>query len=234
MRSLLLSCLLLAATAARASAVQIVQFTFNTADGNAATGTLAPSIGAGTLAIVGGPTTFFGFGSGSSDPAVGAENSAWGLGGFPSAVGDSGTVGWQLAASTVGYQAVTLAFDQKNQPSSGKFYEIQVRTTPVGPFVSVATYGIVAADVWENQKSFNLSALLPAATNNPDFAVRVVGVVDPVTMQFVASEAGYNGQIPTLFDVIALRGDHVPEPAAAVLAVGVGAAWLGTRRRIRV
>lgn len=201
-----------------AAADVLTQFNFNTPDGNASTGTLAPSIGGGAFTAVGGPTTFFGFGTGSSDAAAGAEDSALGLGGFPAQGAESGTVGFEVAVSTLGFQNVVLKLDQKNQPSANKFYEVQVRTAPAGPFEAAATYGIAAADVWENAKSFNLSAALPAAANNPDFAVRVVGVFEPGGTQYVASEAGYNGQIPTLLDMVTIEGTAIPEPAGATLA----------------
>ena len=208
----------------------LAQFDFNTADGNASTGTMAPSVGTGAFIAIGGATTFYGFGAGSGDPAVGADNSALGLGGFPSQGSASGTVGFQAEVSTVGFNDITLTFDQKNQPSANKFFEVQVRTSAAGPFAPVAVYGIAAADVWENGKTFNLSAT-PAAANNPDFAVRVVGVFEPNTSQYVASEAGYNGQIPTLLDMVTIHGSVVPEPQSGLTALLALLSTVGLAKR---
>jgi hypothetical protein len=231
MRRVFAVCLLTAAPAV-AQAGTLAQFNFDTLDNNASTGTLAASLGSGSLSLVGGPTTFFGFGTGSTDPAVGAQNSALGLGGFPAQGVGSGTVGLQGAVSTAGFEHVVLLFDQKNQPSSNKFYEVQVRTAAAGPFVPVATYGIAAADVWENAKTFNLSSLAPAVNNNADFAFRIVGVFDPNSNQYVASEAGYNGSIPTLFDMVTIQASVVPEPGAiiAVAVTALGVVALSRRR----
>lgn len=224
MRCLMQLCVVLVAFApAIAAADPLAVFDFNSFDGNASTGTLASTTGVGTLTTVGGPTTFYGFGSGSSDPVAGAEDSALGVGGFP-ASGNSGSVGLEGAVSTVGYNQIQLQLDQKNQPSSNKFYQVQVRTAPAGPFVAVETYGIAAADIWENAKTFDLTAAIPAAGNNPDFAFRIVAVFEPNTTQYAASEAGYNGNIPTLFDVIRIDGHVVPEPSAIALVMSMTAA----------
>jgi hypothetical protein len=75
------------------------------------------------------------------------------------------------------------------------------------------------------------SALVPGAANNPNFAVQVVAVFEPNATQYVASEAGYNGQIPTLFDMITLTGD-VPEPSAAALAAAGALVMLRPQRRV--
>lgn len=215
-------------------AVALARFDFNTPDNNAATGTLVSTTGMGSIGTVGGATTFFGFGTGSSDPELGADNSAWGVGSFPAQGTSSGTVGIEGAVSTAGYNSIRLQFDQKNQPSSNKFYEVQVRTAPAGPFASVATYGIAAADIWENAKSFDLTAAIPAAGNNPDFAFRVVAVFQPGTTQYVASEAGFNGNIPTLFDVVRVDGFVIPEPSSLVIAIlAVAMLKLRFRRGLR-
>ncbi|MBA3485043.1 MAG: PEP-CTERM sorting domain-containing protein [Pirellulales bacterium] len=207
----------------------LAQFNFNTLDNDASTGTLSASAGGGTFSTVGGATTFFGFGTGSSDPELGANDSALGLGGFPAQGTASGTVGFQVSRSTVGFGNLVLKLDQKNQPSSNKFYEVQVRTALAGPFLPLDTYGIAAADVWENAKTFSLA--VPAAANNPDFAVRVVAVFEPGGSQYVASEAGYNGQISTLLDMVTLEGAIVPEPSTVTLIAMAVAATLCRRRR---
>jgi hypothetical protein len=201
-----------------ADADVLARFDFNTLDNNAATGTLVSTTGAGTLAPFGGATTFFGFGTGSSDPELGANDSALGLGGFPAQGVGSGTVGLTGAVSTARFRRVLLHLDQKNQPSSNKFYSVQVGTVPAGPFVDVATYGIAASDVWEHNKSFDVTAAVPAAANNPNFAFRIAAVFEPGATQYVASEAGYNGDIPTLFDMIIVEGLQViPEPSSCLL-----------------
>ncbi len=208
----------------------LARFDFNTADNNAATGTLVSTTGAGTLSTFGGAMTFFGFGTGSSDPETGANDSALGVGGFPAQGVGSGTVGVTGAVSTVGVNHVLLHLDQKNQPSSNKFYTVQVRTAPAGPFVDVATYGIAASDVWENDKRIQIDNIVPAAANNPNFAFRIAAVFAPGTTQYAASEAGYNGDIPTLFDMIIVEGVVIPEPSSCLMLVLGFAAFMRARR----
>jgi hypothetical protein len=212
-----------------ADADVLARFDFNTLDNNAATGTLVSTTGAGTLAALGGATTFFGFGTGSSDPEVGANDSGLGLGGFPAQGVGSGTVGLSGAVSTAGFDRVLVRLDQKNQPSSNKFYAVQARTAPAGPFIDVATYGIAASDLWENVKTFDVTSAVPAAANNPNFAFRIAAVFEPGTTQYVASEAGYNGDIPTLFDMIIVEGLVIPEPSSCLMLM----IWLLTYFRVR-
>jgi hypothetical protein len=213
--------------------LDLARFDFNTPDNNAATGTLESTTGAGTLSTFGGATTFFGFGTGSSDPEVGANDSALGVGGFPAQSVGSGTVGLAGAVSTVGVDRVFLQLDQKNQPSSNKFFSVQVRTAPAGPFVDVATYGIAASDLWENSKTFNITNIVPAAAQNPNFAFRIAAVFEPGTSQYVASEASYNGDIPTLFDMVVVAGLVIPEPSGCVLLAVGFAAFLRVCRAVR-
>ena len=92
--------------------------------------------------------------------------------------------------------------------------------SPAGPFVDVATYGIAASDVWENNKSFDITNTIPAAANNPNFTFRIAAVFEPGTAQYVASEAGYNGDIPTLFDMIIVEGlEVIPEPSSCLMLI---------------
>ena len=232
MRNIHLITALLILVPTAAHAVNLARFDFNTPDNNAATGTLVSTTGAGTLAALGGATTFFGFGTGSSDPELGANDSALGLGGFPAQGVGSGTVGLAGAVSTAGFNRVLLHLDQKNQPSSNKFYAVQVRTAPAGPFVDVATYGIAASDIWENNKTFDVTNTVPAAANNANFAFRIAAVFEPGTAQYVASEAGYNGDIPTLFDMIIVEGLVIPEPSSGLMLVVGIAAFIRVRRQI--
>jgi hypothetical protein len=215
-----------------ARAVTLASFDFNTPDNNAATGTLASTTGMGTLATVGGATTFFGFGTGSTDPEVGANDSAWGLGDFPPQGTASGTVGFEVAVSTVGYNQVRIQFDQKNQPSSNKWYSILLPSAPSGPVdLEHTTYGVEEADVWY---TWATPTSYPTVVNNPNFAFRVVAAFEPSTSQYVASEAGYNGQIPTLFDRIIVEGFVIPEPAALAMLVLALACLVIKHRAVRI
>src|SRR4051794_1055012 len=82
-----------------ANADTVVQWDFNTVDGNASTGTLTPSTGAGTVTLVGGTTAFFHFGNGSSDPTPSPDNSTYSVGNYPAQGQDSGTAGFQVDTS---------------------------------------------------------------------------------------------------------------------------------------
>lgn len=216
-----------------AQANVITQWNFNTLDGNGSTGTLSPSIGAGTVAPIGGVSSFFGFASGSSDPEVNSEDSAWGIGNLPPQGTASGTAGMEGLVSTVGFQSIFLSVDVKTQFSSSKYYQVQYRLTNGGAWNAAATYGIVVEDVWENQKTFDLSAINIGVENNAQFGFRIVAVFKPGTQQYAGMNdlPGSYGGFGTLNDMLTISGTPVPEPASFI-AFGIGALGLaGFRRR---
>lgn len=107
------------------SADVVTQWHFNsvTPDANTATGDTNPSIGSGVASLFGGVTATFAScdaSGGSSDPAVG-DNTAWNLRDARNPTGLNLSQGAIFSASTVGFDNVTVNWDQRQSNSSGRF-----------------------------------------------------------------------------------------------------------------
>src|SRR5262245_57036301 len=114
---------LLAAGSARAAL--FTQWNFNSlpADADPATGTLAPSLGVGTDSNIGGTTFNFASGDasgGSSDPAAG-DDSGWNLTTWPAQGAANETAGAQFLSSTLGYQDITITWDQRHSNTGSRY-----------------------------------------------------------------------------------------------------------------
>lgn len=125
MRATLTSLILCGIFASAASADVITQWNFNsvTPDANAATGTTTANIGAGTASLFGGTTATFASGDasgGSTDPATG-DDSGWNVTTWPAASAANETAGVQFNVSTVGFQNISVSWDQRHSNSASRF-----------------------------------------------------------------------------------------------------------------
>lgn len=206
------------ALALPAMAVPLAQWDFNTDDGQVNTGSLAPVLGSGSLALVGGATSFFTSGS-PNDPAPFPLDSAWSVGSYPAQGSGSGTAGVEGWVSTAGHADVVLSFDFKTQPSGNKWFALQASDNGGGAWLDLAVFDVPAADAWFTQ-TFNVSSLLPSVNNNSGFGFRLVAVFKPGTGVYEASEAGYNGDFGLEYDQLSVQATAVPEPTSLWLMLG--------------
>ncbi|MBS1705347.1 MAG: PEP-CTERM sorting domain-containing protein [Armatimonadetes bacterium] len=229
------------ACVAASQAVVITQWNFNSnpPDTSTSTGTLLPSIGAGTAAGIGGVTASYTAGTGSSDPAA-SDNTAMHLANFPAQGVGSGTAGAQFNVSTVGFANVIISFDRRHSASASRWVELQYSTNGT-TFTGFQDYEIPGTNVaMVNNATADLSAVAGVA-NNPNFAFRIVAVFGTVgavggttyaTVGNTTSGAGgsnYATSGTIRYDMVTVNGQAVPEPATmAVLAIGAVAAM---RRR---
>lgn len=221
----------LSATTLPAMAAPLAQWDFNSDDGLVSTGSLVPVTGAGSLALVGGATSFFTSGS-TNDPAAFPLDSSWSVGGYPAQGNASGTVGFEGFVSTLGHADVRISFDFKTQPSGNKWFELQASTDGGGSWVGVTAFGVPQADAWFSQ-TFDVSSLLPSASNNSDFGFRLVAIFKPGTNAYEASEAGYNGDFGLQYDQLSVQATAVPEPASIwMLMAGLLACQGLVKRRV--
>lgn len=221
MKTCILLGLVLSALTARADTLALWDFNADT---------LNPSTGAGSLTAIGGVSSFFGFGNGSSDPDV--PNRAWGIGNLPTQGTASGTAGLEGSVSTVGYGNIHLSFDTETQFSSSKYYEVRYRTSNIGAWLTAASYGVATEDVWENQKTFDLSALDSAVNNNGQFQFQVVAVFKPGTDEYAGMSdlpSSYGG-FGTINDRITISGTAIPEPQQWAMILGCAGLVLLWRR----
>jgi len=129
---------MLAASPALLNAALITQWNFNSnppdLPANTGTGITVPSTGAGSLALVGGTTFSFASGEasgGSSDPLVGddsAYNTTTYGSGTPVVFPPDETAGVRFNVSTLGFNAITLSFDQRHSNSSSRYTALYYTT----------------------------------------------------------------------------------------------------------
>ncbi|HEU4470634.1 MAG TPA: choice-of-anchor I family protein [Flavisolibacter sp.] len=211
----LLFTLLLFFTAYFSSAqTTIAQWNFNstTPDANTASGSTAPSAGAGTILTVGGTTASFASGAsngGSSDPSGGTDNSGWGITGWPAQGLAERTAGIQFNASTAGYTDIRISFDLRHSNTSPRHLLLQytldaTATTPV--WVDFAVNAAPGGDSW-TQRSFDLSAVT-GLNDNPNAGFRVVSAFEPSTTAYLPANTGstYSPGGNWRFDMVTVTG----------------------------
>lgn len=125
-------CAIVAAAGMFASAVNadiITQWNFNGTSATTIPGGTAsptPSTGSGTASLIGGTTASYASGiasGGSSDPVTTSPNNfGWGTTTYPAASAANETAGVQFLVSTVGYQSITLSWDQRHSNSASRFW----------------------------------------------------------------------------------------------------------------
>lgn len=223
--------------AGSAQAVVVAQWNFNspTPDANTSTGSLVPSVGAGTVSAINGVTASFASGDatgGSSDPASG-DDSGWNTTTYAvQGTGDK-TRGVQFKVSTVGYQDVVVSYDLRHSNTSSR-HELFQYSLDGTNFVDGTLFDGNAGDTWFNARAVDLSSIA-GANNNANFAFRVVSTFAPGTSAYAASSpTGTYGTTGTWrFDMVTLNAvTAVPEPETyAMLLAGLGLVGAYTRRR---
>ena len=172
MKASLLPLLLLAAGSLPvAGQTVLARWDFNGGnDGDVATGTLEPVLGAGTAQTVNGVTGAFATGS-VGDPAAG-DNSGWELSAFPvQGVGER-LAGAGFAAPTTGHQDIRLQFDWR--PSDAACRNLVVLYTVDGSsWAEITSFTSDQAGAWITGKTVDFSSAR-LVNDNPLFAVRLV------------------------------------------------------------
>lgn len=228
----------LVAAAGTASADVITQWNFNSnpSDANTGTGVTAPVIGAGTIAVFGGVTQTFASGDasgGSSDANVG-DDSAFNTTTYAAQGTGSGTRGFGVTVSTLGFQGISFEFDRRTSNTSSRYVEVLFDAGSGFQSAGFAGLTPTAGDTWQN----NLVFALPAAADNvAALTIRVVAVFESVATgnantNYVASNptAAYATSGTLRYDMVEVLGSRIPTPASAAL-LGMGLAFAGGRRR---
>jgi hypothetical protein len=238
--SILTATLALASLTSAKAQIIITGWNFNspTPDANVTTGTTSPSIGEGTITLVGG-TSASAFATGSTaDTSSSTDNSRYAITTFP-ASGASKTAGIQFDVSTLGFTDISFAYQIRHSNTSANthalLYTLDRRaTTP--EWVEAAEFTFTPAatgtgDTWYS-RSVNFASVT-GLNGNANAAFRIVSAFDPVAGNYLASRststygtAGVYG-----FDLVQVSG--IPEPSSASL-LGMGfLALLGVRRLAR-
>lgn len=195
----------------------ITQWNFNSVvpDASTATGTTQPSAGTGTLAVTGGLTASFASGTagnGSSDPAPAADNSGYGLTGWPAQGTGNKTAGITFSASTSGYQNIQVSFDLRHSNTGPAHIQLQYCpdvTAGAPVWTDFNTAAATGGDTWF-QRSFDLSSVT-ALNNNPHAGFRVVAAFAPATTAYAPANpaSNYSTGGTWRFDMVTIKGSSM-------------------------
>lgn len=208
------TCLTLFATltvALSASADIIAQWNFNSVppDTATSTGTTNPSVGTGSAVYIGGtaaPSTGA-FASGSANDPATSDNSAWNTSNYPPQGQSNKTAGVQFSVSTVGFESITVSWDQRNSGTASKYSRFQY-SLDGSNFIDSAMFSL--GDLLFASRTVNLTPAL-GANNNPNFVFRIVSEFERTATgsgvdQYVGTTSGYNVGGTTRFDMLTVSG----------------------------
>jgi hypothetical protein len=128
----------------------------------------ASSIGSGTVGAFGGTTTAFFSGSGND---TNASNSGWSTMTYPAQGTGNKTRGAQFKVSTLGYQNITLSWDQRLSATASKYYRLQY-SVDGSNFTDYGVVTMITNGVFES-KTNDLSPL-SVVNNNSNFTFRIL------------------------------------------------------------
>ena len=210
--------LLIALTlAANAGADIIAQWNFNSTppDATSNTGTNVPSLGTGTVSVIGtviqnvSATQEYSTGNNSTDPAT-ADDSAYHTRNYPPQNEGNKTSGIQVNVSTVGYESIIVTWDQQNSATASKYLRFQY-SLDGSNFVDHAVSRMDAAAAFANGKTVSLGSIL-GANGNPNFAFRLVSEFENTATGsgiagYLTTGAGTYSQNGTMrFDMLTISG----------------------------
>lgn len=239
MKSFALSALSTLATVlalGNAHADVITQWSFNsiTPDGATGTGSALPSIGAGSLSLIGGVTSpSFNSGVGSSDPAA-SDNSGLQTTTYGTQGAGNNSRGIEVKASSVGFEDVVFSYDLRHSNTSSRYELAQYSLDGVN-FIDYAVFDGGQGDTWFKARTIDLSNVA-GADDNAKLAFRVVATFAPGTSGYMASDAGktFAGSGTWRFDMVSVAGTAAPVPEPTSTAAGLaGLAAIGFLARRR-
>lgn len=260
-----ISILSLALVVSGAHAATLTQWNFNQyTDAGSQTSLTAPapSTGSGSSSLVGttdGKSVLTDSSSNaSSDPNQSGTTSAfWSVGAFAAQGQASGTIGVEFAVSTVGYDQISLSFDQRWTKKASEYGQLQYTidgTTWLNADTSHGVTGTYANGLIDGSYLNPVNGSFASAkegftdgitydftgaagvSNNSKFAVREVAVFAPGTSTYYAASTGstssYGGATDGRwkFDEVTFKAQPVPEPTTLAV-LGLGVAALRRKRR---
>jgi hypothetical protein len=191
----------------------ITQWNFNSnpSDGMATSGTLTPSTGSGTFALIGGVTPTFVSGGGSTDPATGDDTGINTSDYAAQGTGDK-TRGVEVRVSTAGFSNVVIQWDQRHSNSAARHVQFQYSTDGTIFVDFGAPFAATAGDTWFNERAVDLSGV-PGVSDNANFECRIVATFAPSTSTYLASNtnpsSSYFSTGTWRFDMVTISGTPV-------------------------
>lgn len=170
-----------------------------------------PSVGSGTSALVGGATATF---AGGSTTDTNASNNAWNTTSYPAQGAGNKTRGAQFNVSTVGYQNISLRWDQKLSNAASKYTRLQYSTNGID-FVDFNLITISNTTTAFESKTNDLSGLAGVG-NNANFAFRIVSefestAINTANANYITSTGSSYATGGTIrFDMMTISGTPIP------------------------
>ena len=192
----------------------ITRWDFNSPvpDASTATGSLLPSIGAGTAAKVGPVTESFA-GGGASDPAA-SDNTAWNTSEYPAVNLANKTAGVRFNVSTVGYDRISVSYSQRNSSTASRYSRFQYSTNGGITFLELDPAATLNANF--TNRTVDLSGFSGVATNSL-FVFRLVTEWERTATlsglnEYVATAdtSTYNVSGTIRFDMVTISGTPLP------------------------
>ncbi|HKQ40105.1 MAG TPA: hypothetical protein VJ063_18675 [Verrucomicrobiae bacterium] len=205
------------ALSASATAATIAQWNFNSVppDSTSNTGTNVPSVGIGTLGVVGtvipnvSASQQYSSGNNSSDPAT-SDDSAFHTRNYPAQNEGNKTSGIEVRVSTVGFESIVVSWDQQNSATANRYTRFQY-SLDGSTFIDWDVLTMTTSAAFVNGRSVNLTPII-GANGNPNFAFRLVSEFESTAMSsgtggYVASGAGtYSTNGTIRFDMVTVSG----------------------------
>lgn len=237
--SILTATLALVALASANAQTIITEWNFNSSvpDANTTTGTTSPSVGTGTISLVGG-TTANPFASGSpADTSTATDNSRYPILSFPALGIGSKTAGIQFDVSTVGFTDISFAYQIRHSNTSANTHALlytldRLASAPVWTEAALFTFTPAASgtgDTWYS-RSVNLTSVT-GLNENANAAFRIVSAFDPVAGNYLASRSTSTYATTGIFAFDLVQVSGIPEPSSAAL-LGFGTLALLSIRRL--
>ncbi len=189
--------------------ILITKWDFNTAN-------LQPSVGTGTISLIGGTTATF---AGGFDD----ENVGWRTANYPIQGQNAQSAGIQMQVSTSGKTGITLSYAVRHGIESANTQSV-LWSTDNSTFQSAQVFTFAPAASGTGDTWYTRSVSLPAgADNQGNLYVRIVSDFTPGLGSYTASQLGsvYNGSGPWRFDDVSFSAVPEPTTSAAVAAAGL-------------
>lgn len=195
----------------------IAQWNFNspTPDGLSTTGSLDPSQGSGTAAVLGGVAVSFAAGASAKgqDPAGTADNTAWNTSSYPGSGSNELTAGVQFEVDTRGFENISLNWWQRHSATASRYVRVQYTIDGVS-YQDATTVEMHKDSVFTNV-TVDL-AFAPEVADNPAFGFRLVTLFETTALGWgtpdyvpTAQDANYSRAGTIRFDLVTVTGTRI-------------------------
>lgn len=201
----------------------IAQWNFNAT--NAATlNSPPPSIGAGSVSLVGGTTATW---AGGSSTDTNSSNNAWNTTTYPGAGTANKTAGARFNVSTAGRRNISIRWDQRNSSTASKYARLQYTTNGL----TFIDYPAPIAATTSFAAKTNILTGFPGVDNNANFAFQIVSefestAVGNANQNYVPTTdtSTYAGSGTMRFDMVTVSGELISPPSTPATALLVNPA----------